>query len=205
MKFNSNKDRAKRNTEMFLEDFVYIKIIRSQHLYGIKGIQSIQYVCDSSSKNGSEWMIETYSSGTKKYNTFSSLILYEEIAFEKMVSTHIWNLMEVLGVEAARQHMIDTLMELCSGINYCHIVLIVDHMTFSGSILSMTRHTVLADSSNSGPIAVSTFETAFAALTKGASSAYNDTCKSVSAQIVIGADAKIGTNAEFELLHLLEF
>lgn len=185
---------------MLLEDVAYAAI-RNTRLCGIEGVQSIRYI--KHNENGQRWSIETTGLSLKKHNTFRDLLAFDNVVFEKTIISNIWNVFGVLGVEATRQHMINCLTELLVGINYCHILLIVDQMTFGGSILSMTRHTVLRDTSNSGPIAVSTFETAYAALLGGAAHGYLDPCNSISAQIVISTDANIGTNAEFELFHVM--
>ena len=176
-------------TEMCLEDVVY-KAVKTTQLCGIKGIKKIRYVFDNDTKT---WFIETQGNNFKKL-----LTLFDTIA-EKTITSNIWNILETLGIEAMRKYMIQSFGKILGGINYCHYSLLVDQMTFGGSAASVTRHTIMADDANAGPIAGSTFEQPLQVLLNGAQNAYNDHIKSISAAIAICAEVPIGTNYGIEL------
>ena len=176
--------------EMCLEDIVY-STIKNYQLCGIKGIKKIRYIFDAKTQT---WFIETVG------NNFKKLLTLFDTVFDKTITSNIWDILDTLGIEAMRQYMIDSFGKILNGINYCHYCLLVDQMTFGGSADSVTRHTVIKDQSNIGPIAGSTFEQPLQVLLNGAQNAYNDPITSISAAVAVCTEIPIGTHYKIDIL-----
>ena len=90
--------------------------------------------------------------------------MYEVLALDMVdpvttESNNMWDILEVLGIEAARQFLLEEFTAvICADtfINKCHIALLADAMTYLGSISAMTRYGVHRN--QSGPLTKSSFE-----------------------------------------------
>ena len=100
------------------------------------------------------WMVETQGSN------FIKLLAHKKIKTDILVSNNMWDIYQTLGIEAAREFLIDEFMNVVSSdgtyINKRHVMLLVDMMTFSGSITSISRYGVKRD--QAGPLAKASFE-----------------------------------------------
>jgi hypothetical protein len=107
----------------------------------------------------------------------------------------MWDIYESLGIEAARQFLIDEFMNVVSSdgtyINICHVMLLVDLMTFSGSISSISRYGIKRD--QAGPLAKASFEESLDNFLKAGVFGDVESTKGVSASIMCGKRSKIGS------------
>ena len=78
-----------------------------------------------------------------------------------------------------------------AGINQCHIDLLVDKITYTGSISSISRYTMRTE--DSGPLSRSTFEESIDILLKAGFYGQKETTNGVSASIICGKRANIGS------------
>jgi DNA-directed RNA polymerase subunit A" len=194
------KDNAR---EIYLEEVVQ-PIIENIVLCGIPGIMTMYFLEDKSSKT---WYIETENSrekiieSVKFKNTkdkptdsikrFKKILAHPTVDMTKTISNNVWDIYHTLGVEAVRQYMIDEFSKIMEGINLCHVMLLVDKMTNGGSISSISRYTMRRE--DTGVLARSSFEETLDNLLGAGVHGQEDPTRGVSASIICGKRAKIGT------------
>jgi DNA-directed RNA polymerase II subunit RPB1 len=119
----------------------------------------------------------------------------------KTFSNDIIETFNVLGIEAARQVIYNELSEVLefdgTYINYHHMCLLVDRMTYSTNIISVFRHGINND--DIGPIAKSSFEETNGQFLRAARHAELDNMRGVSANVMVGSSGFYGTSA-FDIL-----
>lgn len=179
---------------VYIEDVVIPKL-EQLHICGIKGISAMFY---SSDKDG-KWFIET--EGTN----FSDLLAHPDVDFSKVMTNDFWEICINLGVEAARQYLIEELANIMSGINPCHSKLLVDKMTFNGAITSFTRYAQRGESN--GALSKASFEETSDNLMNAALNGERECTDGVSASIICGKLGKFGTGVcelKIDVLKLTE-
>ena len=101
----------------------------------------------------------------------------------------------MLGVEATRKFLLEELKSIVSSdgtfINPCHLLLLVNIMTFHGQIQSVSRYGVKKETDS--VLAKATFEETLDHFSKAAFFAENETIRSVSSSIMCGKRTKIGS------------
>ena len=142
---------------------------------------------DNAGKTG--WMVETQ--GTN----YIKLLAHPKMRSSIVISNNMWDIYESLGIEAARQFLIDEFMNVVSSdgtyINVCHVMLLVDLMTFSGSISSISRYGIKRD--QAGPLAKASFEESLDNFLKAGVFGDVESTKGVSASIMCGKRSKVGS------------
>lgn len=166
--------------EIYLEEVVQ-PIIEKIMVAGIPKINQIFFNKDE--KGG--WMIETNGSN------FPALLAHPKVDMKRVVSNNVWDIYDALGVEAARQFMIDQFSSIMPGINTCHIMLLVDKMTYKGGIASISRYTKRTD--EGGVLAKSTFEESLQHLLSAGIYGHHEPVHGVSASIICGKQSNVGT------------
>jgi DNA-directed RNA polymerase II subunit RPB1 len=167
----------------------------------IKGISNIHKVIPS--KNDKP----RYNSITKTFEKQPEWVLYTDgINFDKVLSlpqvdsvrtlcNDVNEIHRHLGIEAARQCLINEIMDVLSdagaSINYRHISLLTDVMTYRGNLLSIDRHGI--NRSDIGPLAKCSFEMTSDMLIKAGLFAEYDPINGVSANIMLGQIPPCGT------------
>ena len=175
--------------EIYIEECVQ-PIIENFNICGINGIKECFYI-----KEGNEWIIETNGINSRtinnQYINYKKLLALDIVDFKRTISNNVWDIYEVLGIEAARAFLIEEFMSIMEGINIVHTLLLVDRMTFGGTIASITRYTMKRD--ESGPFGKASFEeTQENFLNAGARGEIEPT-EGVSSSIICGKRANIGT------------
>lgn len=110
---------------------------------------------------------------------------------DKTISNNVWDIYNVLGIEAARQFLIEEFMSTMEGINKCHIQLLVEKMTHSGSISSISRYTMRTE--ESGPFSKASFEETMDNFLKAGIYGQSEETKGVSSSIICGKRSQIGS------------
>lgn len=169
-----NTDNAK---EIYLEEVVQ-PIIYSIIICGVQGITDIYFNDDANS-------FET--DGTN----FQKLLGLSFIDASETISNDVWDIYHTLGVEAARQFLIEEFMSMMEGINECHIEILVEKMTHSGSISSISRYTMRNE--ECGPMGKASFEETMDNFLKAGIYGQDEATRGVSASIICGKIAQIGT------------
>ena len=116
---------------------------------------------------------------------------HPDVDYTRTISNNVWDIYETLGIEAAREFLIEEFMSIMEGINICHAQLLVDRMTHGGGISSITRYTLKKD--ESGPMGKASFEESMDNFLNAAAHGDVEPTKGVSASIVCGKRANIGT------------
>jgi len=146
------------------------------------------------------WVLDTI--GTNLLD----ILALEFIDTNRTFSNDIVEIYEVLGIEAARQTIQNELAEVIefdgTYINYHHLSVLCDRMTFTNKMISIFRHGINND--NIGPIAKASFEETPEMFLKAARHAELDTMRGVSANVMCGQEGLFGTNAFQVVLDLDE-
>ena len=175
--------------EIYLEECVQPRL-ENFNLCGVSGITEVFYTCENS-----EWIAETNGINSREINTnfinYKCLLAHPIIDEHRTVSNNVWDIYEVLGIEAARQFLIEEFMRILDGINACHPHLLVDRITHHGSISSISRYTMKKD--NSGPFGKASFEETMDNFLNAGAFGETEPSKGVSASIICGKRALIGT------------
>ena len=133
---------SENTSEIYLEEVVQ-PILYGLVLSGVPGITEIYFNDDANS-------FET--DGTN----FQKLLSLPFIDPSQTLSNDVWDIYYTLGIEAARQFLIEEFMNMMVGINECHISLLVEKMTHGGSISSISRYTMRNE--ECGPMGKASFE-----------------------------------------------
>ena len=175
-------------TEIYMEECVKDNL-EKLNLFGVRGINEIFFT------NENEWFIETNGINSREISTrfvnFKELLSLDIVDEFKTLSNNVWDIYEVLGIEAARQFLIDEFMSIMEGINLCHSSLLVDRMTFGGTIYSITRYTM--KKAENGPFGKASFEETMDNFINAAARGEIEPTRGVSASIMCGKRAMIGT------------
>ena len=137
------------------------------------------------------WVLDTVGS-----NIIDVLAL-DYIDSKRTFSNDIIEVYNVFGIEAARQTIYNELAEVIefdgTYINFHHLSLLCDRMTFTNKLISIFRHGINND--NIGPIAKASFEETPEMFLKAARHAELDSMRGVSANVMCGQEGLYGTNA----------
>lgn len=168
---------------------------------GIQGIMNMYFLQE---KNG-KWIIETDNIREKvtsskiktnknkafdSHKRFVKLLAHPSIDYTKCLSNNIWDIYKIFGIEAVRQYMIDEFCKIMEGINPCHVMLLVDKMTFNGSISSISRYSMRTDDSI---FCRASFEETLDNLLSAGINGQDEQTNGISASIICGKRANIGT------------
>lgn len=170
---------TENSKEIYLEECVQ-PMLEKLFICGIQGITNVYYC-----KEGEEWIVETDGSNFRK------LLAHPYVDMTRTTSNNVWEIYETLGIEAAREFLIEELTGIMEGINICHIKLLVERMTFSGTISSISRYTMRHE--ESGPLCRASFEESLENFLKAACRGEVESTNGVSASIICGKRANIGT------------
>uniref|UniRef100_A0A7S0DEE9 DNA-directed RNA polymerase n=1 Tax=Amorphochlora amoebiformis TaxID=1561963 RepID=A0A7S0DEE9_9EUKA len=196
-------DTRDDDEEEEMDSTVFLRRLE-QHLLekvDLGGIQGIDKVFMQHSKrpaynpqgkvveNQMEWILETEGVALK------DVLAVEEVDQIRTVSNHIIETFNTLGIEAARKALLTELRGVIefdgSYVNYRHLSMLVDVMTFRGHLMSITRHGI--NRTNAGCLMRCSFEETVEILLDAAAFAEADHVKGVSEAIMLGQLPRIGT------------
>lgn len=121
------------------------------------------------------------------------LMGFRNVDKTKIFSNDIHEVLEVFGIETARQAMLDEFNEAFTDayVNYHHMSVLLDSITYQGRLLSANRFGMKKQ--ETGVLAKSTFEETSKTLFNAAVSAEFDDMSGVSANIIFGQKPPAGT------------
>lgn len=163
--------------EIYLEEVVQ-PLLYNLTISGIEGIENIYF-------NDDFLTIETDGGNLKK------LLALPFIDINKTITNDLWDIYNTLGIDAARNFLIEEFLQLCSGINRCHIQLLADKMTFKGIISSISRYTMRNE--DCGPMGKASFEETMDNFLRAGTFGQEESTNGVSASIICGKRSKIGS------------
>ena len=125
----------------------------------------------------------------------SKVLTIEGVDATKTTSNSVYEILQVLGIEATRLSLIYELRFILGSygiyVNYRHISTLVDVMTMRGILCSITRHGI--NRTNCGAIRKCTFEETTDILLEAAFFGEKDPLSGISENIIFGQLAPYGT------------
>ncbi|MCK5234212.1 MAG: DNA-directed RNA polymerase subunit A'' [Candidatus Aenigmarchaeota archaeon] len=177
--FEINKDKVT------IKDLQALRFkLRDVHVKGIKGITHciVEKVSD-------EYVLYTLGSNLMKVSKI------EGIDTSRLLSNNIFEIAEVLGIEAARNTLVmeitETLRAQGVDTDVRHLLLVADTMTQSGGIQAIGRYGL--SGSKSSVLARANFEETIKHLTDAAVYGLSDELNGIVENVMIGKTAKVGT------------
>lgn len=169
---------------MFYEDVLQQKLEELT----ISGVPKIKdyYIIKSNENN---YSVSTTGSNLKE------LLKLDFIDHKTLKSNDLWDIFNIIGIEGVRKFLIEELTSIVSSdggfINQCHITLLVDTMTHTGNIVSISRYGIKKDKGS--VLARSSFEESLDHFVKAGLFSEKENVSSVSASIMCGKHCTIGT------------
>jgi len=159
--------------------------VRDLQISGIKGIGKVIIRRDE------EWIIHTEGSNLKE------ILDMEGIDHVRTTTNNIHEIGEVLGIEAARQSIINeaqnTLSEQGLSVDVRHIMLVADIMTSEGVVKSIGRHGISGEKSS--VLARAAFEETGKHEMRASIRGYRDELTGIITSIIIGQPIPLGTGS----------
>lgn len=164
---------------------VFLPRLFETEIGGVRGITGYVASKDSS---GTVWIQTTG-------NNFLDLLALEWVDQRTMVSNNMWDTLSVIGIEATRMFLLEEFGRVISSdgnyIHPNHIMLLVDIMTFHGTLLSISRYGMKKEQTS--PLAKASFEECFDHFLTAGFMGETEDVTSVSASIICGRRSQIGT------------
>ena len=164
-------------------------ILNKLHLQGLQNIKKA-YI-EKEFKDGKTTFKCIDTEGSNLLESFS----IPEIDHNKTVTNNIIEIYDILGVEAARNVLFNEIRNVISFdgnyINYRHIAMIADIMTYRGYFIAMSRHGI--NRLDQGTLMRCSFEETVDILTEAAAYSAKDLIKSTSENIILGHLGPFGT------------
>lgn len=158
--------------------------IKTVHIHGVKGIKQVLPV-----KKGGEFLIITAGSNLKE------IISLEFVDSTRTVTNNVYEIEKILGIEAARQMIINELMKVIEeqglNVNIRHIMLVADAMCMSGRVLGINRYGIVKEKPS--VLARASFETPINHIINAALSGESDPLNSVIENVMMNQPIPVGT------------
>jgi DNA-directed RNA polymerase II subunit RPB1 len=166
----------------------------------MRKIQDNIILKDDKYVNQESWVLDTVGSN------LLDILSLDYIDQQRTYSNDIVETYKILGIEAARQCIYNELADVVefdgTYINYHHMALLCDRMTYNTKMTSIFRHGINSD--NIGPIAKASFEETPEMFLKAARHGELDHLRGVSANIMCGQEGFFGTSSFNVLLDINE-
>ena len=183
-----NKDsivlKSRSKEDNFNEAYKGKEKIKDLNVKGIKGILQVLPV-----KREDEFIIITAGSN------LADVLQLEEIDAYRTTTNNIFEIEQVLGIEAARQSIINEIFKVIESqglnVDVRHIMLVADTMCVSGTLKGITRYCVVSDKSS--VLARASFETPIKHIINAALVGEIDALDSVIENVMINQPVPIGT------------
>ncbi len=158
--------------------------IKNAYIKGVKGLTQVLPV-----KRGNEFMI--IAAG----NNLSEVLQLKFVDSSRTVSNNLFEVAEVLGIEAARQLIINEVMKVIENqgidIDIRHIMLVADTICFSGNIKGITRYGIIREKAS--VLARASFETPIRHVINASLIGEVDPLSSVVENVMLNQPVPVGT------------
>ncbi|CAN1226390.1 DNA-directed RNA polymerase II subunit RPB1 [Linum perenne] len=197
-----NDEAPKGELDSSAEDDVFLKRIESNMLteMALRGIPDINKVfikhgkVSKFDKNEGFRTVEEWMLDTEGVNLLA-VMCHESVDAQRTSSNHLIEVIEVIGIEAVRRSLLDELRVVISFdgsyVNYRHLAILCDTMTYRGHLMAITRHGI--NRNDTGPMMRCSFEETVDILLDAAVYAEGDPLRGVTENIMVGQLAPIGT------------
>ncbi len=174
--------KLRRAVERFLD----------KHIAGVQGIVRVTVDKVINEETGEEeWVLYTTGSNLKE------VLKFEGVDPVRTVTNDIFEIYEVLGIEAARNAIIDEIKAVLDeqglDVDIRHVMLVADMMTRDGAIKQMGRYGVVA--TKESVLAKAAFETTVPVLVKAAVRGEVDYLRGPTENIIVGSRVPVGTGS----------
>ena len=184
VRLNKNEIVLKGKEMDLNEVYVLKEKAKSTFVRGIKGITHVLPV-----KREGEFVVLTAGTNLK------DILGMKEVDGSRVVSNDIFEIHKVLGIEAARQAIMNEALRVIENqgldINIRHIMLMADAMTASGNVKGITRSGITGEKES--VLARSSFETPIKHLINAAMSGERDNLNSVIENVILNQPIPLGT------------
>ena len=203
---NNKKTTLDENDEIYLLKNLQNNILNNIILRGIKNIPKIilrKITNELTLESGNyipkeKWVLDTV--GTN----FIDILAEDDIDASKTISNDIQEVYKTLGIEAARQCILNELNEAISFdgtyIDEHNLTMLADRMTATSKMVSVFRHGINND--DIGPIAKACFEETPEMFLRAARHAELDPMTGVSSNVMVGQEGYYGTGCVEVLLNM---
>jgi DNA-directed RNA polymerase II subunit RPB1 len=197
-----------------IEDDVMLKRLQTHLLDGctLRGVKGIEraflseatklietdeggLLSKSSDERCREWYLDTQGTALRE------VLTVEGIDATRTYTNNLWQVVDMLGIEAARAALMKELTQVLafdgSYVNHRHLALLVDIMTYRGSIAAVTRHGI--NRADTGALMRCSFEETVEILLEAAAIGELDDCRGISENVMLGQMAPMGTG-HFDVL-----
>jgi DNA-directed RNA polymerase subunit A" len=168
-----------------LKDIYHLKEkIKDVYVNGVKGIKMVLPV-----KRGEEFLIVTAGTNLKK------ILAIEGVDTTRTTTNNIYEVEELLGIEAARQSIINEMNKVLDNqgidIDVRHIMLASDTMSMSGHMLGISRYGIVKEKPS--VLARASFETPLKHIFNAAITGEEDHLNSVIENVMLNQPVPLGT------------
>ncbi|KAL1882158.1 DNA-directed RNA polymerase II core subunit rpo21 [Diaporthe australafricana] len=123
------------------------------------------------------------------------VLAVEGVDTKRTTTNQLHQIIDVFGIEAARSALLSELTNVLafdgSYVNHRHLALLVDVMTYRGSIAAVTRHGI--NRADTGALMRCSFEETVEILLEAAATGELDDCRGISENVMLGQLAPMGT------------
>lgn len=199
---NDEAPKGELNDES-AEDDVFLKKIESNMLteMALRGIPDINKVFIKQAKVNKFTQEEGFRTDSNEFMLDSeginllAVMCHDDVDASRTTSNHLVEIIEILGIEAVRKALLDELRVVISFdgsyVNYRHLAILCDTMTYRGHLMAITRHGI--NRNDTGPLMRCSFEETVDILLDAAVYAETDYLQGVTESIMLGQLAPIGT------------
>ena len=177
---------------------IEVHLLNKLILQGIQGIRKVAlrdikrtFPTDKGYTTENEWMLDT------EGINLIEVLQHDDIDHTRTTSNHVPEIVEVLGIEAGRnalKHELKSVIEFDgSYVNYRHLAILCDVMTYRGHLMAITRHGI--NRQDTGPLMRCSFEETVDILLDAACFGERDGLEGVSENIMLGQLAPVGTGS----------
>jgi len=170
--------------ESFKDIYQMKEKLKDTKISGVKGVKQILIV-----KRGADYVIITLGTNLK------GIFEFKEVNTHKTISNDLHEIAEVLGIEAARQLIINEIYEVIRpqglDIDERHLKFVSDAMTNTGTVKGVTRIGIIAQKSSI--LARATFETPVKQFVQASIKGGKDKLASVIENIILNQPVPVGT------------
>jgi DNA-directed RNA polymerase beta' subunit len=198
-KKKNNQESLDQSDEIYLLKNFQDSVLNNIVLRGVNGITNVNprmmkdmvVLEDSKYVRKDTWVLDTV--GTNLIDLFA----LDFIDYTRTHSNDIREVYDLLGIEAARQNVINEFIEVMEAsdayVNYHHLSVLCDRMTVTARLVPMFRSGILGD--NIGPISKGTFEMHTEVFLDASRHGEFDQMRGVSANVMCGQPGYYGTNS----------
>lgn len=136
-----------------------------------------------------EWYLDTSGSALRE------VLAVDGVDASRTSTNDLWQIVDVFGIEATRSALLRELVNVLafdgSYVNHRHMALLVDIMTYRGTISAVTRHGI--NRADTGALMRCSFEETVEILLEAAATGELDDCRGISENVMLGQMAPMGT------------